>query len=163
MASLYINCKCHSLYCISSGYGRLCQTSMTNNAINIRMFRNFCHHSLQWRHNGLDGVSNHQPHHCLLSRYSGPDQRKHQSSASLAFVWGIHRGPMNSPHKWSVTREMFPLDDVIMHTLTLGDVAVILKVLTSNSSYKIVAWPLCGIALRRLSLILTIEKSTLFR
>ena len=23
--------------------------------------------------------------------YSGPDQRKHQSSASLAFVWGIHR------------------------------------------------------------------------
>ena len=26
--------------------------------------------SLQWRHNGLDGVSNHQPHHCLLSRLS---------------------------------------------------------------------------------------------
>ena len=35
--------------------------------------------------------------------YSGADQRKHQSSASLAFVWGIHRGPVNSPHKWSVT------------------------------------------------------------
>ena len=31
--------------------------------------------------------------------YSGADQRKHQSSASLAFVWGIHRGPLNSPHK----------------------------------------------------------------
>ena len=47
--------------------------------------------SFRWCHNGCDGVSNHQPHHCLLNRYSGTDQRKHQSSASLAFVRGIHR------------------------------------------------------------------------
>ena len=46
--------------------------------------------------------------------YSGADQRKHQSSASLAFVRGIYRGPVNSPHKWPVTRKMFPFDDVIM-------------------------------------------------
>ena len=46
--------------------------------------------------------------------YSRVDQRKHQSSASLAFVWGIHRWPVNSPHKWPVTRKMFPFDDVIM-------------------------------------------------
>ena len=46
--------------------------------------------------------------------YSDADQRKHQSSASLAFVPGIHRGPVNSPHKWPVTRKMFPFDDVIM-------------------------------------------------
>ena len=46
--------------------------------------------------------------------YSDADQRKHQSSASLAFVCGIHRGPVNSPHKWPVTRKMFPFDDVIM-------------------------------------------------
>ena len=46
--------------------------------------------------------------------YLGTDQRKHQSSASLAFVWGIHRGPVNSPHKGPVTRKMFPFDDVIM-------------------------------------------------
>ena len=46
--------------------------------------------------------------------YSDADQRKHQSSASLAFVRGIHRGPVNSPHKWTVTRKMFPFDDVIM-------------------------------------------------
>ena len=46
--------------------------------------------------------------------YSDADQRKFQSSASLAFVWGIHRGPVNSPHKWPVTRKMFPFDDVIM-------------------------------------------------
>ena len=48
--------------------------------------------------------------------YSDADQRKHQSSASLAFVWGIHRGPVNSPHKWPVMRKMFPFDDVIMST-----------------------------------------------
>ena len=46
--------------------------------------------------------------------YSDTDLRKHQSSASLTFVWGIHRGPVNSPHKWPVTRKMFPFDDVIM-------------------------------------------------
>ena len=46
--------------------------------------------------------------------YSDTDHRKHQSSASLAFVRGIHRGPVNSPHKWPVTRKIFPFDDVIM-------------------------------------------------
>ena len=46
--------------------------------------------------------------------YSDADQRKHQSSASLAFVRGIHRGPVNSLHKGPVTRKMFPFDDVIM-------------------------------------------------
>ena len=46
--------------------------------------------------------------------YSDADQRKHQSSAPLAFVRGIHRGPVNSPHKGPVTRKMFPFDDVIM-------------------------------------------------
>ena len=48
--------------------------------------------------------------------YSDADQRKYHSSASLAFVRGIHRGPVNSPHKWPVTRKLFPFDDVIMDT-----------------------------------------------
>ena len=46
--------------------------------------------------------------------YSGADQRKHESSASLAFVRGIHRWPVNSPHKKPVTQKMLPFDDVIM-------------------------------------------------
>ena len=46
--------------------------------------------------------------------YSDADQRKRQSSASLAFVLGIHRGTVNSPHKWPVAWKMFPFDDVIM-------------------------------------------------
>ena len=48
------------------------------------------------------------------SVYSGADQRKQQNSASLAFVWGIHRWPGNSTHKGPMTRKMFPFDDVIM-------------------------------------------------
>ena len=51
--------------------------------------------------------------------YSGADQIKHQSSVSLAFVRWIHRGPVNSPHKWPVTQQMFPFDDVIMKSLKL--------------------------------------------
>ena len=49
---------------------------------------------------------------------SGTGQRKHQSSASLAYVRGIHRWPVNSPHKGPVTRKMFPFDDVIMIPFT---------------------------------------------
>ena len=53
-----------------------------------------------------------------LTVHSSTDQRKHQSSTSLAFVWGIHRWPVNSPHKGPVTRKMFPFDDVIMDVVT---------------------------------------------
>ena len=46
--------------------------------------------------------------------YSDTDERKHKKSASLAFVRVFHQVPVNSPHKWPVTRKMFPFDDVIM-------------------------------------------------
>ena len=46
--------------------------------------------------------------------YSGADQRKHQSSTSLAFVRGIHWWLVKSPHKWPVTQKIFPFDAVIM-------------------------------------------------
>ena len=65
-------------------------------------------------HDDRDGVSNHQPKDCLLNRLFGGDQRKHQSSASLAFVGGIHRWPVNSPQKGPVTRKRFLFNDVIM-------------------------------------------------
>ena len=75
-----------------------------------------CTHTIiwRWRHNDHDGVSNHQPHDCLLNHLSRHRWKKHQSSASLAFVRGIHRWPVNSPHKGPVTRKMGPFDDVIM-------------------------------------------------
>ena len=70
----------------------------------------FFRSTLQWRHNERDSLSNHQSHDCLFKAQI----KKYQSSASLAFVMGIHRWPANSPHKGLVTRKMFPFDDVIM-------------------------------------------------
>ena len=54
---------------------------------------------VHWRHNGRDVGSNHQPHDCSLSLYSGADERIHQSSASLAFVWEFTGDRWISPHK----------------------------------------------------------------
>ena len=69
--------------------------------------------------------------------YSDAGQRKHQSSASLAFVQGIHRGPVNSPHKWPVTRKIFPFDDVIMSTKT-RPVPLLLMCWLSTSSAALI-------------------------
>ena len=67
--------------------------------------------SFQLRHHERDGVSNYRRPQRLFNWGSDADKKTHQSCASLAFVWGIHR---NSPHKRPVTREMFPFDDVTM-------------------------------------------------
>ena len=69
--------------------------------------------TLRWRHNKRDGVSNQQPHHCLLNSLFRRRSKKTWSSASLDFVTGIHRWPVNSPHKGPVKRKKFPFDDVI--------------------------------------------------
>ena len=70
--------------------------------------------------------------------YSGADQSKHQSSASLAFVWGIHRGRVNSANKWPVTRKMFPFDDVIMISQINSYVSHPLNRATSTDGYFLV-------------------------
>ena len=71
---------------------------------------------LQWRHNVIMGAMASQITSLAIfysTVFSGADQRKHQSSASLAFVWGVHRSPVFW-HKWPVTRKMFLFDYVIM-------------------------------------------------
>ena len=73
--------------------------------------------ALQQRHNERDGVSNHRRLGCFLNRLFRHSQHDKKSSASLAFVRGIHRWPVNSPHKGPVTRKMFPFDDVIIYFL----------------------------------------------
>ena len=72
--------------------------------------------SLQWRHNGRDSVSNHQPHHCLLNRLFRRGSKKTSKLRVTGLCVGNSPGPgpVNSPHKWPVTRKMFPFDDVIM-------------------------------------------------
>ena len=76
----------------------------------------YSHHrpSLLWRHNGRDSISNHQPHDCLLNRLFRRRSKKTSKLRVTGLCAGIHRGPVNSPHKWPVTRKIFPFDDVRM-------------------------------------------------
>ena len=69
---------------------------------------------LQWRHNGHGGVSNNQPHDCLLNDLF----RRRLKKTSKLRVTGLCEGnsPLtgDSPHKGPVTRKMFSFDNVIM-------------------------------------------------
>ena len=71
--------------------------------------------TLPWRHNDHDGVSNHQPHGCLLNRLFRRISKKTSKLRVTGLCVGNSPGPMNSPHKGPVTRKMFPFDDVIMN------------------------------------------------
>ena len=66
-------------------------------------------HTLWRRHNGCDSISNHQPHDCLLNRLFRSRSKKTSKLSATGFCAG------NSPHKWPVTRTMFPFDDIIMN------------------------------------------------
>ena len=96
----------NSVIVLIAFYDRVCQTPWTGLKYGEWNLPGI--HSLRWRHNGCDSVSNHQPIVYSIV-YSDADQKKHQSSASLAFAWWIHREPVNSPHKWPVTQKSFHL------------------------------------------------------
>ena len=51
--------------------------------------------TLRWRHNERGGVSNHRRLDCLITRLFRHRAKKSSISASLAFVRGIHRWPVN--------------------------------------------------------------------
>ena len=71
--------------------------------------------------------------------HSDAYQRKYPSSESLAFVWGIHRGPVNSLHKWPVTRKKFPFHDAIMEQVTSFEAVIGTKIFCC-SFYQITIW-----------------------
>ena len=70
-----------------------------------------------WRHNDHGGVSNHKPHGCLLNRLFRRRSKKTSKLRVTGLCAGNSPGPVNSPHKGPVTRNMVPLDDVIMSAL----------------------------------------------
>ena len=76
--------------------------------------------ALQWRHSGHDSVLNHQPHDCLLNRLFKRRSTKTSKLRVTGLCTGNSPGPVNSPHKWPVTRKMFPFDDVIMRCSSSG-------------------------------------------
>ena len=70
--------------------------------------------TLQWRHAGRDSVSYHQPHDCLLNRLFRRRSKKTSKFRVTSLFAGNSPGTGEFPHKWLVTRKMFPFDDVIM-------------------------------------------------
>ena len=74
----------------------------------------FSSKSLQRRHNERDGVSNHQPHDCFLNHLFRRRSKKTSKLSATGLCAGNSPVTVNSPHKWPVTRKMFPFDDVII-------------------------------------------------
>ena len=70
--------------------------------------------TLHWRHNNHNGISNHQPHGCLLNHLFRRRSKKTSKHRITGLCVGNSPGKVNSPHKGPVTRKMFPFDDVIM-------------------------------------------------
>ena len=70
--------------------------------------------ALQWRHNGHDGVSNHQLLECLFNHLFRRRSKRTSKVRVTGLCGGIHRGQVNSRHKVPVTRKMFPSDHLIM-------------------------------------------------
>ena len=70
--------------------------------------------SLKWRHNGGDGVSNHQSNHCLLYRLF----RRRSKKTSKLRVTSLCAGNLTVigefPAQKPITLKMFPFDDIIM-------------------------------------------------
>ena len=89
-------------------YPSRCSHSSCFNHLGLLVF------ALRWRHNDHPGVSNHQPHGCLLNRLFRRRWKKTSKLRVTGLCAGNSPGPVNSPHKGPVTRKMFPFDDVIM-------------------------------------------------
>ena len=107
---LYMKLTCYALESLLGNMNNRF-ISIWSESLSMGAFEVFCEYqiildiSLHWRLNELDGG----------------DQRKYQSSASLAFVRGIHQWLVNSLHKGPVTRKMFPFDDVIISHILVQD------------------------------------------
>ena len=113
--SVFITIYLTVLFCLSVGQGPLTLhrhdpvAGLTASDMTV-----FIRRSLHWHHNDLDGVSNHQPHGCLLNRLFRRRSKKTPKLRVTGLFVGNSPRPMNSPHKGPVTRSMLPFDDVIL-------------------------------------------------
>ena len=100
--------RCQAIIQTNADSLSVASSLMNMNSISVKLL------TLLWCPIGRVGISNHQPRDCFLNCLFRQRSNKHQGSASLAFVMGIHQWPVNSPQKGPVKRKMFPFDDVIM-------------------------------------------------
>ena len=87
--------------------------------------------------------------------YSAADQRKHQSSESLAFVRGIHRWPVNSPHKGPIIWKCSHL----MTSSTKTMITALYLQATWSKNYISLVHEISFINLKYLFLLLRLRKS----
>ena len=124
--------QCYSILClqwqnVASKYFKLsmpkcspaCHNPLSTNTCDLRDAR-----SLHWRHNGHDSFSNHHPHDCLLNCLF---RRRSKKMSKLRVTSLCAGNSVNSPHKWPVTRKMFPFDDVIMCRVFWKGIRIIRK------------------------------------
>ena len=95
-----------------------------------------------------DGVSNHQPHDCLLNRLI---RRRSKETPNSGFCAGNSPVTGEFPHKGPVTRKMFPFDDVIINCAAMNRAGVVITCcnFTSNASHNMCTdcyptWFCCG-------------------
>ena len=98
----------------------------------------------QWRHNGRDGVSNYQHHHCLLNRLFTRRSKKTSKLRVTGLCAGNSPGPVNSPHKGPVTRKMFPtsswISSFLHNPMIIRLVVTISPHMLPSNSYLIHGW-----------------------
>ena len=106
------------------------------------IIRHHLHNKLQWCHNESDDVSNHQPHDCLLSRLFRHRWKKHQNSASLTIVRGIHRWPVYFQHKepGGVSLTFHDISKIISRKYTMPEITFTVRISSWNSVCVPKAW-----------------------
>ena len=83
--------------------------------MNTFVYHNKVNFPLQWLHNGNDGVSNHQPHHCLLNRLFRHRSKKTSKLCITGLCEGNSLVTSEFPEQRPVTQKMFPLPSCYMH------------------------------------------------
>ena len=96
--------------------------------------------SLHWCHNDHGGVSNHQPHGCLLNRLFRRRSKKTSKLRVTGLCAGNALGQVNSPHKGPVTRKMFPFDDVIMYSIKQGPFRLWAQPMREGVTTSLIGW-----------------------
>ena len=103
--SVNLNCKHYCFYLlIFRKCSVMCQCKGCKIATNLSAF----YHNLHYNDAIMDSMTSQITSLTIVYSvvYSGADQRKHQSSASLAFVWGIHRDRWIPPQMASNTENV---------------------------------------------------------
>ena len=73
---IHVMCLPISFRVTSLALEQSCDCSITSEVTLKKDMGKISDKTLQWRHNGHDGISNHQPHDCLLNRLFGRKSKK---------------------------------------------------------------------------------------